>query len=649
MENIRLAIIASLLVTSLLANLHSDSIDEFVERSSREDSDDNYLLPLQEEENWLVLRVSFPGKSFPSEKISNLFEGELSAKSYIQQMSGGKSSLSYTLIDSIWESPYEESYWGKDSGDERDVGESSGGASELARMAISHSIKDKKLHSIGDLNEDKKVDRIVILHSGAAQELSAPSSAIWSHFSPFQDSVEIDDYEYEHYTLVSIYSGLGVLVHEMLHQMGAVDLYDVHSETPTRSWNGLGDWCVMSSGNWIEDGSKPSLPSASILNLIGASDSKPIDSSLRQQFVLAPTSDGGQALNINIAPSETIWVSLRSDTGFDSSLPGHGIIVEHQDSNFGDLDSNLVNTDPKKAWSKIIEADNDDSLLRARDYGSPGDAFLEGDRFGSEGLKIWDNRGRLVQWYVEVVNISNGSAIVDFVPVGDDEISVLTPRSPISLIPGESAKVSIIANEGCLLFMNVTSTMQSSDSETFDINQGVNEITLLEIDSQSTNHGMISGSIGCENSPSTQINIEWYRIAHRLSNSTLEATIHWEDRTTVSFHPEYIGNGSRTYAITIDGPAQRISTVTTQGNVNSGEPIFLEVSPSGLMEPGMIARGELILIDSSKLEQRIPIILQAESSFPFSGPIGWLSEPSNAITLTCIFLALSLATARRSD
>ena len=66
--------------------------------------------------------------------------------------------------------------------------------------------------------------------------------------------------------------GIGVVVHEMLHQMGAVDLYDVHSDTPSRSWHGLGDWDVMSSGNWIDDGNTPSLPSSTTLDLIGAID-----------------------------------------------------------------------------------------------------------------------------------------------------------------------------------------------------------------------------------------------------------------------------------------------------------------------------------------------------------------------------------------
>ena len=98
------------------------------------------------------------------------------------------------------------------------------------------------------------IDRLLILHSGQPQEEGGASSTIWSHFSPFNDPVIIGDYRFEHYTMASVHGGLGVTVHEMLHQMGAVDLYDVHSESPTKTWYGLGDWDIMASGNWIGDG-----------------------------------------------------------------------------------------------------------------------------------------------------------------------------------------------------------------------------------------------------------------------------------------------------------------------------------------------------------------------------------------------------------
>ena len=96
----------------------------------------------------------------------------------------------------------------------------------------------------------------------------------------------------------------------------------------------------MASGNWIEDGSRPTLPSSSTLDLIGAID--PIQPSLTSDgnFSLEPLSDGGNPLKIEIAPQEYVWITLRSNTGFDMGLPGHGILVEQQDLNFGDVSSN---------------------------------------------------------------------------------------------------------------------------------------------------------------------------------------------------------------------------------------------------------------------------------------------------------------------
>ena len=195
-----------------------------------------------------------------------------------------------------------------------------------------------------DLDGDYVIDRLLILHSGQPQEIGGPSSSIWSHFSPFDDSIKIGDFTFEHYTMASVHGGVGVLVHEMLHQMGAVDLYDVHSDSPTKSWHGLGDWDIMASGNWLGDGDRPSLPSASTLNIIGASDPEIVHAFQNKSYTLSPAWLGGSAIRIDIAPGEIIWISYRSDYGFDSSLPGHGILVEQQDLFFGDMESNLVNT-----------------------------------------------------------------------------------------------------------------------------------------------------------------------------------------------------------------------------------------------------------------------------------------------------------------
>ena len=196
----------------------------------------------------------------------------------------------------------------------------------------------------------------------------------------------------------------------------------------------------MSSGNWIDDGNTPSLPSSTTLDLIGAIDPYTIleidqmnpdaalsgnigeqeftgewapGSGMSASFTLAPIPDGGVPLKIWIGPGEYLWITFRATDGFDSGIPGHGIIVEQQDWNFGSIEENMVNTDPSKPWVRIIEADGDDALMRARDYGSAGDAFIQGDSFGNRGHEIWDNTGKLVSFSINVTNMTEDHATIE--------------------------------------------------------------------------------------------------------------------------------------------------------------------------------------------------------------------------------------------
>jgi len=646
-ERFRAVLVTAFVALALMINLNQSAVNEFIEQHKDSPQADSELLPIQDEENWLVIKVSFPDEPFPGEMLTRFFEGDHSAETYIDQMTGGRTTLNLTIIEDVWDSPFTEDHWGADTSEERDAGTGSGGASQLATNAISGLMSG--IDASGwDLNNDGTIDRVLILHSGEAQELSGPSTAIWSHFSAFQDPLVVDSFTFEHYTMVSIHGGLGVLIHEMLHQMGAVDLYDVHSDTPTRNWHGLGDWGIMASGNWNGEGALPSMPGAATLDLIGAVSDTEIDFYTNSTHVLSPISSGGMPLSIEIAPGEKIWISFRADVGFDAGLPGHGILVEHQDQNFGDFNSNLVNTDPKKAWDRVIEADADDSLLRARDYGSAGDVFKEGDLFGHDGLQIRDHRGRLVQWTIHVTNVSASTASIELISINPTSSIFLTPRSPVSLLPGEFGYVFATLTDDCLLMTNIDSGAESITSELL-LERGEHQIAILDIDSISGRHGQLSGTIGCEGESPVDFNLEWFRIAHRVSNQTLEATIPWDEDSTVSLYPDYEGSGSRTYSITVDGAADRVASVASQGKLDSGDPIILDVSPSGLLEPGMIARGELVLIDSDKIEQRIPIVLQGDHSYPFSSTIEWMAIPSNALTLVCMLLALSIGTGGKRD
>jgi len=647
------AVVFLMLMLSALVWLNGASIDNALGRDQIEKADTNPLVGLQNNENWLILKVSFPDKPFPDSESDDLLGVEGSIANYVDEMSGGSSKVTITVIVEAWNSPQSESYWGTDSENERDSGDESGGASELARAAIESLLGEGGNSTITeelsnwDLDGDKTIDRILILHSGEAQESGGQSSAIWSHFSRFQDSLLIGDYYFEHYTMASVYSGQGVIIHEMLHQMGAVDLYDVHSDTPSGNWHGLGDWDVMASGNWIGGGEEPSLPSASTMNLIGASNPTIVDARVNGLYEVTSISLGGEPLSINIAPDEYIWVSFRSEQGFDRGLPGFGVLVEQQDLNYGDLDSNTVNSDPENAWSKIVEADGDDALLRARDYGSSGDVFSDGDEFGGMGIEIRDNRGRLVPWVARVSNVTNDSATISFQPSFDEKVSILTPRSPVELLPGEPINFDFAFAEKCVLESSLSPSNQDFSEVEYEV--GEYQIQIFDSANSSTDIGIIEGKIGCSGQSLIDIRLKWVIVGNRVSNSTLEASIHWDDSSVVNLYPDYEGNASREYRVTLEGPVSRIASTASQVTLSPNIPIVLQVNPTGLLEPGMLARGELILTDSNNLEQRIPIILNAESGNPLDPYLSWLALPSNAISLIFVILALSIATGRRAE
>lgn len=638
----RIVAVSFLIVSSVLVNIFSDSVNESITStvSESQNQNDYEMAGLSNEEKWPVLRISFPGKEFPNSLLGEIFDGDLSAQRYISEMSGGESQLIPTIVEGVWESPYDDSHWGADSDLERDSGSGSGGVRELATQAIVSLLQGQDL-SAWDLNGDYVIDRILILHSGQPQEEGGPSSTIWSHFSTFQDPFQIGDYRFEHYTMASVHGGLGVTIHEMLHQMGAVDLYDVHSESPTKSWFGLGDWDIMASGNWIGDGDMPSLPSSSTLELIGAMDPIASDIHLDGNFTLQPISQGGAPLKIGIAPGEFIWLTLRSNIGFDRGLPGHGILVEQQDLAFGDFESNLVNTDPTKPWVKIVEADGDDALLRARDYGSSGDTFTAGDRFGHTGNQIWDNRGRLVPWTITVTSHTDESATIEYDFVGDADSTITFPRDPIILLPDEAAHAEVLVDLDCELV-----TELSNQAEVLSQSDNVYIVEILNLSQTSSEEGTITGTIGCLDRPMTHVSLNWRMVKHRLQTETLEATVAWNEPSTVELYPDAVGDGPRVYTISVDGPAGRVSDSITTGTYYPGDPIVLAIEPVGLLEPRMIARGELVIVDSDNIEQRIPIVLNSEGELPF-GPLNWLAIPSNAISTVFALLAFSIATGSR--
>ena len=632
----------------LIANLYSDVIDDWLSNTiqTQNSSNEEILVGIQENENWLIIPVSFQGDNFDLDKAQSILESEGPASSYIGQISAEQSILNATILDEVWISNYNINFWGEDSESGRDSGSDGAGVDNLVENAVKDMLSGRDL-SPWDFDNNGIVDRLLILHSANPQEISGGSSSIWSHMSGLDNPVKIGKWSINHYTIASTKSGVGTIVHEMLHQMGAFDLYDVHSSLPTSNWNGIGAWGIMASGNWNGNGNTPALPSSSTLELIGIERGILVDPNYGGNFTLSPISDGGNYLNLIIGPGENIKITNRGNYGFDTSLPGHGILVEHQDTNNGDTGSNLVNTDSKNAWLKIIEADGDDALIRNKDSGSGGDVFTDGDIFGntdtSNGMIIYDNRGRLVSWSASVEYLGNDDYLISITPIiNTDKINIITPRQPVELLNQESLFVEVVNSEVCDFIIQIQTDNGNVINQTVEkLPVGVISVPVMKIDETYPLSGNIIGTMGCD-SNYRQIDLRWHNVGHRIISDSFFLMIDHDKENTYSILPEYDGDSSRFYNIEIQGAASRIATLEQSQNIIPGDEIEVSVNPDGLLLPGMIARGELVLVDNFGIELRIPVTFEAKSTLNSNVIFSWLAEPGNGLFMISILLAISI-------
>ena len=632
----------------LIANLYSDVIDDWLSNTiqTQNSSNEEILVGIQENENWLIIPVSFQGDNFDLDKAQSILESEGPASSYIGQISAEQSILNATILDEVWISNYNINFWGEDSESGRDSGSDGAGVDNLVENAVKDMLSGRDL-SPWDFDNNGIVDRLLILHSANPQEISGGSSSIWSHMSGLDNPIKIGKWSINHYTIASTKSGVGTIVHEMLHQMGAFDLYDVHSSLPTSNWNGIGAWGIMASGNWNGNGNTPALPSSSTLELIGIERGILVDPNYGGNFTLSPISDGGNYLNLIIGPGENIKITNRGNYGFDTSLPGHGILVEHQDTNNGDTGSNLVNTDSKNAWLKIIEADGDDALIRNKDSGSGGDVFTDGDIFGntdtSNGMIIYDNRGRLVSWSASVEYLGNDDYLISITPIiNTDKINIITPRQPVELLNQESLFVEVDNSEVCDFKIQIQTHNGNVINQTVEkLPIGVISVPVMKIDETYPLSGNIIGTMGCD-SNFRQIDLRWHNVGHRIISDSFFLMIDHDKENTYSILPEYDGDSSRFYNIEIQGAASRIATLEQSQNIIPGDEIEVSVDPDGLLLPGMIARGELVLVDNFGIELRIPVTFEAKSTLNSNVIFSWLAEPGNGLFMISILLAISI-------
>jgi immune inhibitor A len=243
-----------------------------------------------------------------------------------------------------------------------------------------------------DVLNEGTVTALFIIHAGLGAETlnrTIGGRHIWSHKWGMRKPIEVANGLYATtYLTVPNDAKVGVCSHELGHlAFQWEDFYDPNYGQDGKEWDGSGSWDLMASGSYNGNGHRPCHPAAlhkSQHNWVHVTEIRESG-----QFSLKPhTVTGGGILKL-ISPKyrtgQYLMLENRAKTGFDSDLPGEGLLVWK-------VDETASMFAPDKPALLLIQADGRRQLETPNDWNT-GDA---GDPFpGSANRTDLNDRGNI--------------------------------------------------------------------------------------------------------------------------------------------------------------------------------------------------------------------------------------------------------------
>lgn len=247
-----------------------------------------------------------------------------SVNDYYKEVSGGQLNLIGDVVG-----PYtlsrDMAYYGKNiDGYANDVN-----PQEMAREAVALADADVDFSQY-DSDNDGVIDGVHIIYAGYGEEAGGGGDCIWAH--KWVSSGECDGVRLREYSCSPELRGnygtsmthIGVICHELGHVLGCMDYYDTNYSTDGQ-YCGTGQWDIMGNGNWNNDGASPANFNPYVRSYdFGWHDPVVLDTPW--SVSISPGEQTVYRLDTK-AENEFFLLENRQKTGFDSYLPGHGLMV----------------------------------------------------------------------------------------------------------------------------------------------------------------------------------------------------------------------------------------------------------------------------------------------------------------------------------
>jgi len=254
-----------------------------------------------------------------------------SVRDYYLENSYGLVTLHVTVVGPVTVS-HNTSYYGESS----TYGDPSGRRYQVfAREVI--DLIDPTVDFSQFANASGLVENFHIIFAGYGDEAIGNHMQIWSHEWDLGTTVTKDGVKLSNYSCSPELRGssgqnltyIGVIAHEMCHIFGSPDYYDISANGGGTDFIGSGNWDLMAGGSWNDNGRQPAsinpyqkiqfgwitpqtlTPGSSVGNMPPSAKDPVI-------YKVEANSDGEHYLLDN-----------KQAVGFDTSLPGHGLLIWH--------------------------------------------------------------------------------------------------------------------------------------------------------------------------------------------------------------------------------------------------------------------------------------------------------------------------------
>lgn len=212
-----------------------------------------------------------------------------------------------------------------------------------------------------DTDGDGLIDNVFVFYAGQGEASYGPAESIWPHSWDVRAPgyyVTLDGKTLGHYACTNEWEqtrpdGVGTFIHEFSHVMGLPDLYDTNGQSLVCT---PGSYSVLDYGPYNNGGCTPPNYGAYEKNALNWVE--PIEITGAETFHLQPVSTGQFCLIPTDNTTEFFLLENRQQSGWDTYIPGHGMLIWHVDYDANTFAQNVVNNTQSHQYVDIQEANN---------------------------------------------------------------------------------------------------------------------------------------------------------------------------------------------------------------------------------------------------------------------------------------------------